>query len=480
MAVGLTFGKTYAQANAKSKPNIIFIYTDDQRYDALGLVQKEQGLKARFPWFKTPNLDRLGNEGVRFRNAFVVNSLCSPSRSVLLTGKYNHLNGIANNHTNLKDTLETYPVLLRKVGYKTAFLGKWHMGTEKGKRPGFDYSASFIGQGKFFDCPLEVNGVSQPTVGWVDDVTTDFALDFIKGNKEKPFALVLAYKSSHGPFQPAERNTNAYADVELTKPANEYLESPYKGKVDDKKKKNPAAPKNKSISWTDNNEKMIRSYFGTLKGVDENVGRILNLLDSLKIDKNTVVIFSTDNGYSLGEHGLGAKRAAYEESIRIPLLVRYPARFPKGKTIDKLVLNLDQAPSILDLAGVSAPKSYQGKSWVSLVENKEKDWRTSFLYEYFYEDGFDTPTIKAVRTETSKLIVYPGENEWSELYDLTKDPTESNNIVNKKESGKLKEQLQEELAKQEKATGYVNPSYADQRPVDKDGKYIQPKPVDPL
>jgi arylsulfatase A-like enzyme len=481
LALSLTFGKTFSQSNAKKQPNIVFIYTDDQRYDALSVVQKEQAVKARFPWFKTPNLDRIANEGVRFRNAFVVNSLCSPSRSVLLTGKYNHLNGIANNHTNLKDTLETYPTQLRKNGYRTAFFGKWHMGQEKGKRPGFDYSASFIGQGQYFDCPLEVNGVSQPTVGWVDDVTTNFALDFIKGNKEKPFAVVLAFKSSHGPFQPAARNTNAYAGVELTKSASEQLEAPYKNQIE-VKKKNPNAPQNlkKSTSWTENNDKMIRGYFGALKGVDENVGKILNLLDSLKLDKNTVVIFSSDNGYFLGEHGLGDKRAAYEEAMRIPLLVRYPARFPKGKTIDKLVLNLDQAPSILDLAGISAPKSYQGKSWVSLAENKPTDWRTSFLYEYFYEDNSTTPTIKAIRTETSKLIVYPGENEWSELYDLTKDPTESNNIVNKQGSAKLKEQLQQELAKQEKATGFVIPSYADERPLDKDGKYVRPQPVAPL
>lgn len=478
LALILTSGKANAQSNVKSaKPNIIFIYTDDQRYDALSVVQDEQGAKARFTWFKTPNLDRIANEGVRFRNAFVINSLCSPSRSALLTGRYNHLNGIANNHTNFKDTLETYPVLLQKVGYKTAFFGKWHMGKETGKRPGFDYSVSFIGQGQYFDCPLEVNGVSKPTVGWVDDVTTDFALDFIKGNKEKSFALVLAYKSGHGPFQPPARHTNTYADVELIKPSNEHLETPYKNKIESKRK-NQNIAQNKSTSWTDNNEKTIRGYFGALKGIDENVGRILNVLDSLKLAENTVVIFSSDNGFFFGEHGLGDKRAAYEESMRIPLLVRYPARFPKGKTIDKLVLNLDQAPSILELAGVSAPKSYQGKSWVALIENKAKDWRTSFLYEYFYEDGTTTPTIKAVRTETSKLIVYPGQEEWNELFDLTKDPSESDNLINKKDASKLKEQLQQELSRQEKASGYIIPSYADERPLDKDGKYIPPKPMD--
>ena len=465
----------HAQAQQQAaRPNIVFIYTDDQRYDALSVVQNEQGEKARFPWFTTPNIDRLASEGVRFRNAFVINSLCSPSRSTLLNSRYNHLNGIANNHTGLADTTVTYATELRKAGYNTAFFGKWHMGKETGKRPGFDYSASFVGQGQYFDCPIEVNGKPVPSKGWVDDVSTENAINYIRENKDKTFLVTLAFKSGHGPFQPPARHKDTFANADLANPVNETATFPYKGQIETGKK-NAAAQPNKGGSWTENNEQKIRGYFGALKGVDENVGRLLKTLDSLHLDQNTVVIFSSDNGFFLGEHSLGDKRAAYEESIRIPLLVRYPARFPKGKKIDKIVLNLDAAPSFLDLAGVAAPASFQGKSWVPLIEGKAKDWRTSFLYEYFYETGSNTPTIKALRTETSKLIQYPGEEGWSELYDLSKDPGETSNLYSNAGAAGLKKQLQGELSKQEQAVGYVNPSYADPRPLDENGKYIRPK-----
>lgn len=465
----------HAQTNGKvPRPNIVFIYTDDQRFDALSVVQKEQGSNARFPWFTTPNLDKLADEGVRFRNAFVINSLCSPSRSTMLNGRYNHLNGIANNHTGLSDTTITYATELKKAGYNTAFFGKWHMGNETGKRPGFDYSASFVGQGKYFDCSIEINGKAEPSQGWVDDVSTTNAINYIRQNKEKTFLVTLAFKSGHGPFQPPVRHQETYAKVSLTEPAADNS-FPYKGQIDTGKPNTVPAANAKAGSWTENNDLRIRNYFGALKGVDENVGRVLRTLDSLGLDNNTVVIFSSDNGFFFGEHGLGDKRAAYEESIRVPLLVRYPARFSKGKKIDKLVLNLDIAPSLLDIAGVKAPQTFQGKSWVPLIEDKAKDWRTSFLYEYFYEKGYATPTIKAVRTENSKLILYPGEEGWSELYDLTKDPTESTNIFHSKDGEKLKNQLQTELTKQEKVVGYVDPSYADPRPVDEKGKYIRPK-----
>lgn len=473
--IGLSATSQAQNAGKTVRPNIVFIYTDDQRFDALSVVQQEQGTKARFPWFSTPNLDKLANEGVRFRNAFVINSLCSPSRSTLLNSRYNHLNGIANNHTGLADTTVTYATELRKAGYSTAFFGKWHMGNETGKRPGFDYSASFVGQGKYFDCPIEVNGKVQPNQGWVDDVSTTNAIDYIRASKDKTFLVSLAFKSGHGPFQPPVRHQETYAKVTLTEPVNDGNIFPYKGQIDTGKPNNANATNAKGGTWTEKNEQRIRNYFGALKGVDENVGRVLKTLDSLGLDNNTVVIFSSDNGFFFGEHDLGDKRAAYEESIRIPLLVRYPARFPKGKKIDKIVLNLDAAPSFLDLAGVKAPASFQGKSWVPLIEDKAKDWRTSFLYEYFYERGFATPTIKAIRTENSKLILYPGEEGWSELYDLSKDPGETSNLYQSKEGEKLKTQLQAELTKQEKAVGYVNPDYADPRPLDENGKYVRPR-----
>jgi N-acetylglucosamine-6-sulfatase len=459
-----------------ARPNIVLIYTDDQRFDALSVVQREQGDKARFPWFTTPNLDRLAQEGVRFRNAFVINSLCSPSRSTMLNGRYNHLNGVANNHTGLSDTTVTYATELRKAGYRTAFFGKWHMGKETGKRPGFDYSASFVGQGQYFDCPIEINGKPEPSKGWVDDVSTTNAIDYIRQHKGEPFLVTLAFKSGHGPFQPPVRHKDTFANVKLTRPASENLGSLYKGLIETPRRPNASAPQNagNSASWTENNDQKIRNYFGALKGVDENVGRVLRTLDSLKLDENTVVIFSSDNGFFFGEHGLGDKRAAYEESIRIPLLVRYPARFPKGRKVDKIVLNLDNAPTLLDLAGIQAPASFQGKSWVPLIEQKAKDWRTSFLYEYFYETPYNTPTIKAIRTETGKLIQYPGEEGWSELYDLSQDPNETTNLYQSAGGEKLKKQLLGELSKQEKATGYVNPDYADARPVDEKGQYKRP------
>ncbi len=184
---------------ADRKPNFLFIYTDDQRWDAMSVVQREQGERARFPWLKTPNMDRLAAGGVRFRNAFVTMSLCAPSRAAFLTGRYNHLNGVTNNHTPFPEHSVTHASLLRADGYKTAYIGKWHMGNQKGQRPGFDYSASFIGHGRYMDCPVEINGVSTPTVGWIDDVSTDFAIEWMKKNSAQPFSMVVGFKSPHSP-----------------------------------------------------------------------------------------------------------------------------------------------------------------------------------------------------------------------------------------------------------------------------------------
>src|SRR5262245_39045419 len=263
-----------AAAHPAERPNFVFIYTDDQRWDALGVVQREQGQRARFPWFTTPNLDKLAAEGVRFRNAFVVNSLCAPSRSAYLTGRYSHNNGVANNHTPfpVENTATTWSALLRQAGYATGYVGKFHHGQMPGKRPGFDYSASFLGQGRYTDCPFEINGVTTPTTGWVDDVSTDFAIDFIKKNKQQPFAVVVGFKAAHGPFDPPPRLTEKYAGKEARPVPNQGLPAPYAGKFSAEKAKTDAKPKkakaDAKVKAKAGNRTMLQGYFGCLAAVD--------------------------------------------------------------------------------------------------------------------------------------------------------------------------------------------------------------------
>jgi arylsulfatase A-like enzyme len=460
-------------AHAADRPNFLFIYTDDQRWDALGVVQREQGDRARFPWLETPNLDRLAAQGVRFRNAFVVNSLCAPSRSVYLTGRYSHLNGVANNHTPFPVENDTWSSLLRGAGYATGYVGKFHHGQQNGQRPGFDYSASFIGQGRYTDCPFEINGVSTPTTGWVDDVSTHFAIDFIKKSREKSFALVVGYKSAHGPFQPPPRLTDKYADKQSRPAPNMNVPAIYAGKFaagtpkDAKPKKAQAEKAKAEKAKAGPRAGMYAGYFGCLTAMDENVGRLLATLDELKLAENTVVVFASDNGFYLGEHGLGDKRSAYDESLRIPLLVRWPklGERARGKTIDQMALNLDLAPTFLDLAGVKAPQSMQGRSWRPLLEgNSATNWRTAFFYEYFFERSYAIPTVLAVRSDTSKIIKYPGHDDWTELFDLAKDPYETKNLVSDPAAKDLLDKMQAEFDRQAKAVDFRIPDFADPLP----------------
>lgn len=454
-----------AVAQAAERPNFLIVVTDDQRWDALGVVQREQGAAARFPWFQTPNLDRMAADGVRFRNAFVVNSLCAPSRAIMLSGRYSHLNGVANNHTPFPTDSVTWASLLREAGYRTGYIGKWHMGQQKGQRPGFDYSASFVGQGRYEDCPFEINGESTPTTGWVDDVSTGFALDFIKQNKSQPFALFVGFKSSHGPWTPPERLNDKFADATAAPPVNAEARAPFQDKFQPRASQQGAPKKKaKKKGGPSASGEMVRNYFRTLAAVDENVGRLLDGLDSHELTENTVVIFTSDNGYFLGEHGRGDKRAAYEESLRIPLLLRYPKLAPKGQTIDAMVLNLDLAPTILDLAGVRVPSEMQGRSWRPLLQGQTNDWRKAFFYEYFYENNYAIPTILAVRSETAKLVTYPGHDDWTELFDLKADPHEMHNLVSDPAHRDLLMRMQAEFDRQAKAVEFRVPPYADMPP----------------
>jgi arylsulfatase A-like enzyme len=418
-----------SSASAADRPNFVFMFADDQRYDAMSVVQKEQGDQARFPWFQTPNMDRLAADGVRFRNAFVVNSLCSPSRACFLSGRYSHANGIWNNRTPLSDKLPTHASLLRAAGYSTGYVGKWHMGTQA-DRPGFDWYASFTGQSTHFDAPFLVNGKTERSGDWTDDRSAAYAIRFLESERarDKPFLLVVGFKAPHGPTQPPKRLENAFADQTARRVPNLGLPPGFNTDLGQKKEVADRVPVN-------------LNYFRCIAGVDENVGKILDTLDRLKLADNTIVVYSSDNGFYLGEHTLADKRSGYDESLRIPLLVRFPKSGIKGKTCDEMVLNIDLAPTFLDLAGVAIPKEMHGQSWRPLLANPQpkEPFRTSFFYEYFRETGgkkaaatavggFNTPTMTGVRTQTHKLLKYRDHPEWTELFDLAADPYETKNL----------------------------------------------------
>lgn len=447
-----------AAMDAVGRPNFIFIVTDDQRWDALGVVQREQGQRARFPWFQTPNMDRIAEEGVRFRNAFVTTSLCSPSRAAFLTGTYNHVNGVLNNSTPFPTTAVTYASLMREAGYETGFFGKFHHGKQKGPRPGFDYNATFLGQGVYFDCPFEVNGVMTPTKGWVEDVTIDYAIQFLKMERQKPFSIFIGFKTPHEPTQPPSRAAKRFTGETAKVVPN--LTTPAVFRLSDKDA-NRKCLAEEAISEGRGVEVKL-NWFRCLSAVDDSLGKLLQTLDDLKLAENTVLVFTSDNGYYLGEHCLGDKRSAYEESLRIPMIVRYPKLFPKGLVRDEMVLNTDIAPTFLELAGIPGPGYMQGRSMVPLLTGRETEWRTSFLAEYFLEREYpNTPTWFGVRTPVSKLVKYPGHDEWTEMFDLSKDPYETKNLARDPGHAGMRAELEAELERLTKELGYRTPPHAD-------------------
>jgi arylsulfatase A-like enzyme len=417
----------------------------------MGVVQREQGEKARWPWIQTPNMDRLAREGVRFRNAFVVNSLCAPSRASFLTGCYGYINGVVNNHTEFPVDNVTYATLLRQAGYRTGYIGKWHMGKQSGQRPGFDYSASFVGQGHYTDCPFEINGKSTPTRGWVDDVSTEFAVNFLRENKDRPFVLAVGFKSPHGPWTPPPRLTNFYGGQQARTVPNLNIPAIYLGAADYGK----AEPTPPGLVPANMN------YHRVIHGADENLGKLLDELDKLGLANNTMVIFTSDNGYYQGEHRLGDKRSAYEESMRVPLLVRYPKLANRGKVVDTATINIDVAPTMLDYAGVAIPAKMQGRSWKPLLEGDGANWRRAFFYCYYFERGFRTPTMMAVRNDAAKLVKYPGHEEWTELFDVKRDPYEIKNLIADPTHAELRKQMESLYNTEAQAIGFQVPSFAD-------------------
>lgn len=431
-----------------SKPNIIFVLTDDQRYDAIGALD---------PNIDTPHMDRMLHEGVHFQNAFVTTSLCSPSRATILTGQYMHTHGVVdNNKVDISD-LEFFPERLQTVGYQTAFIGKWHMGAHgDDPQPGFDYWVSFKGQGHYrpvnngVQSMLNVNGEAVPQTDYITDELTDYAMTWLNSiDQSEPFMLYLSHKAVHADFIPAERHENLYADRLPDLPAS----GEDSAEIRDGK---PLWVHNQRNSWHGIDfpyhseldvREYRRAYNRSLNAVDESLGTLLSWLEAEGLSDNTIVILMGDNGFMFGEHGLIDKRNAYEESMRVPLIMYAPTKFAAGLKIDEVVANLDIAPTMLEWAGLSAPDHYEGRSMASLIEQGEDEtWRDTLFYEYFWEYSFpSTPTTFAIRTPTHKLIQYHGVWDLEELYNIVDDPYEMINLIDDPASTETKIELREAL-----------------------------------
>jgi N-acetylglucosamine-6-sulfatase len=421
------------------RPNVVFILMDDLRWDEMGC--------AGHPFLKTPNVDRIAREGALFRNAFATTPLCSPSRASFLTGRYPHAHGVTDNtdHDALSHRLVTFPRLLHDAGYVTAFIGKWHMGTDDSPRPGIDYWVGFKGQGDYIDPELNVNGKVEKTKGYATDLLNERAVEFIRRPHDRPFLLYLSHKAVHpnlvqradgslsdpsaSTFVPAQRHANLFTTEKMPRRPNALVDR-ITGKPALERRFGDLPPLGRATGSSDD---VIRGRLRSFMAAEEGVGDILKTLAERKLLDNTLVIFSSDHGYYYGEHGLSVeRRLAYEEGIRIPLVMRYPPLIKAGTTLEPMVLSLDIAPTLLELAGVATPGNVHGRSLVPLVRGTQPKWRDSFLIEYFSDTVF--PRVhkmgyQAVRTGRWKYIRYTELTGMDELYDLQSDPYEMHNRV---------------------------------------------------
>lgn len=443
LALALAGFRLLTPTFAAPRPNIVFVLVDDLRWDALGCMGH--------PFAKTPNIDRLAKEGALFKNFFVTLPLCSPSRGSFLTGQYAHKNGVIDNgnHNELSHQLVTFPKLLHDTGYETAYIGKLHMGNDDSPRPGFDRWVSFKGQGVYQDPSINVDGVASKMSGYMTDILNQYALDFVNKKHTKPFLLYLAHKGVHGPFTPAERHKDLYAEATISPPPS--VKDSLEGKpalVKSEETQADGTPRKQNPkAWKNFPTLTMLQQLRALAAIDEGVGQLFAALEKTRQLDNTIFIFSSDNGFFWGEHGLGDKRWAYEESIRDPLLVRYPKRVKPGTVIEPMVLNIDLAPTLLELGGAKIPKEVQGKSFLPLLKGQRVKWRDSALLEYFKEKQYRTPTWQAVRTDQWKYIRYVDLPDADELYDLRSDPYEMKNLVNDSSARKKLQELKKELEK---------------------------------
>lgn len=451
-------------------PNIIWIYADDHAINAVGAYGSRLTDVA-----PTPYIDRLAREGMVFTNSFVTNSICGPARAVILTGLHSHKNGFRKNGEQFDGNQRTFPKLLRQAGYETALFGKWHLGTEP---QGFDAWEVLPGQGHYYNPEFVTSNGRERAEGYVTDVITDKALHWLREERddERPFMLMVQHKAPHREWEPGPGRLNAYDDVTFPEPAN--LFDDYSGRGTAAKAQDMTiaktmrlgpdlkvwseedigtrawnrtfgrmtdaqredwlevyAPENEAFHDADlkgkdlvrwKYQRYMRDYLRCIRSIDDNVGRLLDYLKETGLDKNTVVMYSSDQGFYLGEHGWFDKRFIYEESLRTPLLVRWPGVIPPGSRVDALVQNLDMAQTMLAIAGLPVPQDMQGASLVPLMKgDAPEDWRDAIYYHYYQGEGSTHNVYKhyGVRTDRYKLVYYYTLDEW-EFFDLKNDPNE--------------------------------------------------------
>jgi N-acetylglucosamine-6-sulfatase len=457
--------------------NIVFILTDDHRYDFMGFTGK-------VPWLQTPNLDRLAREGAYFPNAYVTTALCSPSRASILTGLYSHTHTVVDNASPDPGNLTFFPEYLQRADYQTSFFGKWHMGNHSDEpQPGFDHWESFRGQGVYYGPTLNINGehVVYDESTYTTDLLTEHAIEWLNNRDEdQPFFLYLSHKSVHSDFEPAQRHQGMYQGEEPVYPPSFDVPSygtpelpstgsdgePARGREYYGDNRLPEWVKQQRESWHGVDymyhgridfEEFFQRYTETLMGIDDSVGAVLDFLDEQGLAEDTLVIYMGDNGFSFGEHGLIDKRHFYEESAKVPLLVRWPEKLEGGSAIDSLVQNIDIAPTILEAAGLRLPTHMQGMSFSPLFAREEVPWRDRIFYEYYWEMDFpQTPTMFGVRTERYKYIRYHGIWDTNEFYDLETDPNEMYNLIDAPEHQARIEALANELYQWLESTGGMN------------------------
>jgi arylsulfatase A-like enzyme len=481
-AVGLAAAGTVSAASAAEpkRPNLVFIFSDDHAYQAISAYNDPRKL------LDTPHLDRLAREGMRFDRCVVTNSICGPSRAVVLTGKYSHLNGFYNNSNSRFDGSQTtMPKLLQAAGYQTAIVGKWHLVSDP---TGFDYWQILPGQGVYYNPPMIRNGERVQHQGYTTDIITDLSLEWLRNrDRSKPFLLMSQHKAPHREWEPnlkylghdndrkypepptlfddyagrgqAERDqdmtiakTMTARDVKLVAPSQltpEQLEewnAYYEPRNEAFRQANLQG--DDLVRWKYN--RYMHDYLGCIKSVDESVGRLLQYLDDEGLADNTLVVYAADQGFYLGEHGWFDKRWIFEESLRTPLLVRWPGAVKPGGVNSDLVSNLDFAETLLDAAGVAVPAEMQGRSLVPVLKGQTPDdWRKSFYYHYY---EFPGPHAVArhygVVTERYKLVHFyePAVSYW-ELFDLEKDPLELRSVYGQAEYAQTQQELAAELTR---------------------------------